>query len=159
MYQSRCANWIMCGFIQSHDKERMLSDFSFSVSYANNLSKYLMDETRHRQTQSGNANHKDNMSHLMPSTLISWSWRTKHWWPGFTSTDYGHQEDNGQFRNCQSWSFINVHCQLLSNGIGIHCQVTIWPSKYNGKRTSCLLLILLHKQRHMAEMGGDWKIV
>ena len=77
----------MCGFIQSHDKEGMLSDFSFSVSYANNLSKYLMDETRHRQTQSGKANHKDNMSHLMPSTFISWSWRTLQL--GFTSTDCG----------------------------------------------------------------------
>jgi len=30
---------------------------------------------------------------------------------------------NGQFHNCQSWSFITVHGQFYSNGLGIFCQV------------------------------------
>jgi len=38
---------------------------------------------------------------------------------------------NGQFHNCQSWSFIAVHGRFQSNGLEIYCQVTIWPSIYN----------------------------
>ena len=43
------------------------------------------------------------------------------------------------FRSCQqSWSFITVHSQFLSNGLELYCHVTLWPSKCKRNHTSCL---------------------
>jgi len=49
------------------------------------------------------------------------------WWANDFSLNNG---VNGQFRSCQLWSFITVHAQNQSNGLGLYCQVTSWPSKY-----------------------------
>jgi len=54
---------------------------------------------------------------------------------------HGHENDfpsNGQFHNCQSWSFLTVHGQFLSNRLGLYCQLTIWLRKYKRKHTFCL---------------------
>ena len=45
---------------------------------------------------------------------------------------------DGQFPNCQSWSFLTELCQFLSNRVGLFCLVTIRPSKHKRKHTSCL---------------------
>jgi len=46
---------------------------------------------------------------------------------------------NGQFHNCRSLSFRTVDGQFKSNGLGIYCQVTIWPTSiYNRMCSSCL---------------------
>ena len=49
---------------------------------------------------------------------------------------YKLSSDNGPFPNCQSWSFITVHCQFLSNSLGLYCPVTIWPRKHKRKTHS-----------------------
>ena len=50
--------------------------------------------------------------------IVVWSWN--HFYYNRPTT----------FCYCQLWSFITVHGQLYSNELGLYCQVTIWPSKY-----------------------------
>jgi len=51
--------------------------------------------------------------------------------------------NNGQFRNCQSWSFITVYGQFQSIELRLYCHMTIRPSKYVQKKVYFLFVINL----------------
>ena len=64
---------------------------------------------------------------------------------------------NGQFPNCQSRSFITVHGQFKSNGLGLWLsKVTVWPSKYKRMHTSYIRDKTYHRNKKSTERGGDW---